>query len=764
MGILKGVDSMKKTLAWVCLLALLFSFGATSENLLFDSKDYEGSIENNTQFSFAVANDKVYLFTYGNENGEERNGYSCVESPYNEKIEPYQFSLDVLGEAISVSDVYSDGENIWTWVNGEDFCVYQAVITDEKVTFEEKARFPFKEAVEGELSEPFFSNLMPFNQFYLGRTEIFDDSGIYNILVVYDTDEEEARVYEADDEYRFLNIVGMMPYTDETVLLASAVMTDEMGELVFYELNPEEHELTELAVVSLNMADESFGYAYDREKSELYFTQERSVYRITDMDVNSLEVVANLQIQYTGSAMGPMRQGFLTSDGHYITSDGVMLFCCSLTGSEEVTTENQEITVYGSAQEYFDYAARKFSQTNPGSSVRIDRRSEVEFDLTGALNAHSDDYDIYILQVNSSEYGALYDRGFLRPMENEAIQDFVATLYPNFMDAVTLDGNVVALPLEMGCYTIAYNPNVLEELGYTTEDLPASWPEMVRFLANLAPRLEDTDYTAFCADQWVSFVRDDLAELILSAACQKIHETGTGELNTPEMAEMLDTLAGIDFEALGAKASRDDEGDYNDEMYLFDTYGNVNVSQGTTEFVPLMLSLEEGGEPMTPAEITVAVVNPYSRNPQAAEEFLATLIDELPDTTRVNFCRDWEGGVKTENADELIADNDAEIAMIQEGLDNAKDEDEKAGYQQQLEDAQASRDWIMEKFYWDISEDAVKQYQQNEQYVLPARYLGLSISEDLGPILQKCMEGTCDGATALKEMDGKLQMMMQENQ
>ena len=117
---------MKKTLAWVCLLALLFSFGATSENLLFDSKDYEGSIENNTQFSFAVANDKVYLFTYGNENGEERNGYSCVESPYNEKIEPYQFSLDVLGEAISVSDVYSDGENIWTWVNGEDFCVYQA--------------------------------------------------------------------------------------------------------------------------------------------------------------------------------------------------------------------------------------------------------------------------------------------------------------------------------------------------------------------------------------------------------------------------------------------------------------------------------------------------------------------------------------------------------------------------------------------------------------------------------------------------------------
>ena len=147
---------MKKTLAWVCLLAMLFSVGATAENLLFDGNDYESTVENNTQFSFAVANDKVYLFTYGDEDGEARNGYSCVESPYNEKIEPYQFPLDILDGTTSVAGVYSDGENIWTWVNGEVFCVYQAVITDEKVTFEEKARFPFKEAVEGELSEPFF--------------------------------------------------------------------------------------------------------------------------------------------------------------------------------------------------------------------------------------------------------------------------------------------------------------------------------------------------------------------------------------------------------------------------------------------------------------------------------------------------------------------------------------------------------------------------------------------------------------------------------
>ena len=51
MGILKGVDSMKKTLAWVCLLAMLFSFSALGETRLFSVNDYESSYT----FSFAQA-------------------------------------------------------------------------------------------------------------------------------------------------------------------------------------------------------------------------------------------------------------------------------------------------------------------------------------------------------------------------------------------------------------------------------------------------------------------------------------------------------------------------------------------------------------------------------------------------------------------------------------------------------------------------------------------------------------------------------------
>lgn len=748
---------MKKTLAWVCLLAMLFSFGALGETRLFSVNDYESSYT----FSFAQAGDTIFLFTTGYAGGDPDEGVCRIAAPYQKPSDLMEYSLgEMKGQNVKFC---SDGENLWAWKTEEGMVKVWQVTFDEGsgLTYKIKSQFPMVQALDELEMDNVPTRGLYVNGVFFGCITDFETGGMW--LAAYDIAEKNLEVFDTDADGITMNVVSVLPYSENSVLVISA---EEEGESLMhlYELSLDGLKLNQLATVPVNYPSMTFGFAYDSTEQALFFTTESNVYQLTNFDPDSLTQLTKFSGDFSSNNWVENNNGALTEDGYYIVSNGETLVAYNLAGGEEVTADDAGLAILGGGDEYFEYAVGKYDQAHPGSSVRIDLRSEVDFDLTGALNAHSDDYDIYILKVNSSEYGALYDRGFLRPMENEAIQDFVATLYPNLMDAVTLDGNVVALPLEMGCYTIAYNPNVLEELGYTTEELPASWPEMMRFLANLAPRLEDTDYTAFCADQWVSLVRNNLAGQILNAACQKIHETGTGELNTPEMVEMLDTLAGIDFEALGAKASRDDEGEDNEDMYLFDIDGNVNVNQGTTEFVPLMLSLEEGGEPMTPAEIAVAVVNPYSRNPQAAEEFLATLIDELPDTTRVNFCRDWEGGVKTENADELIADNDAEIAMIQEGLDNAKDEDEKAGYQQQLEDAQASRDWIMEKFYWDISEDAVKQYQQNEQYVMPARYLGLSVSEDLGPILQKCMEGTCDGATALKEMDGKLQMMMQENQ
>lgn len=566
---------------------------------------------------------------------------------------------------------------------------------------------------------------------------------------------------------RQIRVVGMAPYTDETVLVASCPWTENNGEVILYELDPAEEELTELLALPMGgYSQETFGYVYDRESDMLYFMMEGVLYRLSGLDPDSLEAIYDLGYSYTGgNIMSACHAAAITSDGHYIVSNGETLLACDISGETGSAGEGASIKVLGPEQEHFWDAAAAYVQENPGSEVRIFNPSELEFDLTSALVSKSDAYDIYILDVDSSEYGSMYQRGFLAPIENEKIIEFVDGVYPNLREAAVQDGSVVALPLSITCSVISYNPEVLEALGYTQADLPSTWRGFMEFLCELPERLEDTDYTAFPADSWVDRTRGNILQHVVNAACLEM-QAGDAEqtFDTPEMAETLEIFEQIDFEAMGLSPSKAEMLEYNEDMYLFMDTGSFEVNQGSEQMVPLILSMEDGAEPMLPAKMVVAVVNPYSENRQAAEEYLAALIGYMPDESRANLRVDWVGGVKIDSADETLAENDAEIAMIQTEIDNATDDETREAYEEQLEEALATRDWIMEKFYWRISEDAVGRYQNEEGYLRPVRYMGLEFDEYIYPIMQKYLDGSSNRQTFMSDLDSKLRMSLQEMQ
>lgn len=103
-------------------------------------------------------------------------------------------------------------------------------------------------------------------------------------------------------------------------------------------------------------------------------------------------------------------------------------------------------------------------------------------------------------------------------------------------------------------------------------------------------------------------------------------QNGGQTFDTPAMAEILGLFEQVDFEDMGVSASRDDLQEMNEEMFLFALDGSLEVNEGTDRMIPLVLSLDEGGEPVATTEMVVAVVNPYSGNRQAAEAYLAEVI------------------------------------------------------------------------------------------------------------------------------------------
>lgn len=120
----------------------------------------------------------------------------------------------------------------------------------------------------------------------------------------------------------------------------------------------------------------------------------------------------------------------------------------------------------------------------------------------------------------------------------------------------------------------------------------------------------------------------------------------------------------VDFGAMGLSPSKDEMLEMNDGMYLFTHDGSLEVNPGSSQMIPLVLSMEEGADPLAPTEMVVAVVNPYSKNRQASEAFLAELIKFMPDANLANLRTDWTGGIKMEGADENLAEADDNIANL----------------------------------------------------------------------------------------------------
>lgn len=754
---------MKKIFTWICLIAFVFSFQALADTTtLLDSKNFGNSTDNNIQFNFAVANDIVYLFTYGNADGNFMEGYSRVEPPYDAAAEAYQYPLPKPSDTYAIG-YCSDGETIWAYGREDDNCKLFSTHFDDagEVEYELEAEFPLYADIEDDLPMAFFVTAMIFGDYFIS---IVDDS-FEEILVTYNMEDEEAEIYDFDDEHRQINVLGVMPYTDETVLVASSPAMENTNEIVFYELDPAEGELTEVMVLPMGVdSNASFGFVYDQETDLLHFMMEGVMYRLSGLDPDSLEEVYDVGYLYHGAnIMAACHAAAITSDGHYIVSNGETLLAIDISGNAQSPAEGASIKVMGPAQEYCWDAASAYVQSAPGSDVQFFNPTELEFDLTGALVSKSDAYDIYILNVDSSEYGSMCQRGYLLPIENEKVLDFVDGIYPNLREAAISDGNVVALPLGITSRTISYDPQVLEALGYTPEELPGTWRGYMEFLRDLPSRLDGTDYTAFPADFWVAMVRRDVLMQVINAACLEV-QNGGETFDTPAMAEILELFDQIDFDAMGLSPSKDEMLDMNEGMFLFTTDGSLEVNSGSSQMMPLVLSLEEGEDPLAPTEMTVAVINPYSNNRQAAEEFLAVLIDYLPSESRANLRTDWTGGVKMEGADENLSGADEEIAMIQAEIEKAADDETREAYEAQLEEAMATRERILESFYWEISEDVVARYQAAEIYLQPMGYMGMDFNDEISPLMQKYLDGSTGRETFLRDLDSKLRMSLQEMQ
>ena len=445
--------------------------------------------------------------------------------------------------------------------------------------------------------------------------------------------EAEATLVDTDQEGYDLRPRSAAVWTEDCALLAG----EDGGEVRFYLLDMNAGEAQRGPALSC-MDPQSFGcLAVAGER--LGFVLDEQWWEMDGLD-GEPQALARTGLQpYLGS------WGLLTEEGALLADP--MEVAALQPGA---ATENA-LTVQTDGRDWVGSVARRLGQEQ-GIEVEVSSRYLSYGELSQAMLTGSDEFDVYVTSLNWPDYDALYDKGYLVPLEDEELKAWAARVYPGMAEAFTRDGDLVAIPVEIDIEGMTYNPRVTQALGIS--ELPTTMREFFHLLAQLS-HSDLGDY--FVLDPYEPNLKKTMLYWFLGKALfasQQLEDT-RGFFNTPEMRATLEEFEQIDFDAF--LQGWEDGNDYTKDVLFSSNILNCDWYywyQGVyhSDAIVMPLSVQPGQPGFLYASMYVAIINPHTRHPQAARLLLKALWADLPETMQANLLADWDTPILDENQEE----------------------------------------------------------------------------------------------------------------
>lgn len=445
--------------------------------------------------------------------------------------------------------------------------------------------------------------------------------------------EAEATLVDTDQEGYDLRPRSAAVWTEDCALLAG----EDGGEVRFYLLDMNAGEAQRGPALSC-MDPQSFGcLAVAGER--LGFVLDEQWWEMDGLD-GEPQALARTGLQpYLGS------WGLLTEEGALLADP--MEVAALQPGA---ATENA-LTVQTDGRDWVGSVARRLGQEQ-GIEVEVSSRYLSYGELSQAMLTGSDEFDVYVTSLNWPDYDALYDKGYLVPLEDEELKAWAARVYPGMAEAFTRDGDLVAIPVEIDIEGMTYNPRVTQALGIS--ELPTTMREFFHLLAQLS-HSDLGDY--FVLDPYEPNLKKTMLYWFLGKALfasQQLEDT-RGFFNTPEMRATLEEFEQINFDAF--PQGWEDGDDYTKDVLFSSNILNCDWYywyQGVyhSDAIVMPLSVQPGQPGFLYASMCVAIINPHTRHPQAARLLLKALWADLPETMQANLLADWDTPILDENQEE----------------------------------------------------------------------------------------------------------------
>ena len=384
--------------------------------------------------------------------------------------------------------------------------------------------------------------------------------------------------------------------------------------------------------------------------------------------------------------------------------------------------------------------------------------------------------DLYALYFTEGSYDALRRKGFCADLSSSPVlMNAVESMYPFVQNVLTQDGKLHAVPLNVSATTIGYYTAALDKVGLTADDLPTSLWGLLDFIEvwyeDYADEYPEIQLFEYSTDDYST-----LLNLIFEAQLAACDREGTAlTLDTPVVSKLLSRLEQLkpilqemsssEDENMAFSVISSDSADF--VRALFSVYADCLPNRyghnPSYEATPLLLSLDAGMESALHMNMSGMILNPASKNAEAAITFLEYVVEHMPADRRIAL----EPGYNEPLEYEYYASNKKNIAdwmsEMEESMANASEE-EKAMYEDNIQYARESLQQIEDE-RWAIGEEDIAAYRSlAAALVVPTGNPFYGTSPQMTSLLQRFSDGQLSADQFVKEFSRIYQMIEMESQ
>ena len=751
---------------WICLVAALAVFFSVTAHAAEGNRNL---VRNSSVFqelsdyprSGCVAGDVLYICGYNHiysyRLGEDMPSAAAFELPPAEE-----------NEARELVRLFANGDQLCALL-----CVYRNA-EDEYGPVRLEIAEVMIDGGEARFGEPVEAEVDALTVDYGSASEFVE---VYNAVCVEGilflrviNDAWMYKIYAMDLESgagRFLDVENprnMTAWKDGGLLIESYDSNAGRLELLIYDIAADR--LTP-ACAPMQADEPLSGLICSRESGRLFYMENGYVMAVSDFDFSSAQPVAELFVRYADEAESMLLPGdYYVCCGYY---DGALIRSTDTDGMPRtrITVQSAGIDEV-QMNAYYD-----FNSAHEDAAAVLKENYAEGGTIIEAMMNRDPSVDIYILSVNSEAYDALYHRGYMAALNDAEIAAAVQGMYPAIQDAITRDGEIVAVPVMLYGWTLGLDYDGFEKIGISREEIPTDWTGFLELLDEVSGLLpEDGSVRVF--EDWYTQkqARMELLDAILDSWHLQLNASGEEvRYDVPELTEALRRVMALDLDAMGMP-----EGD-EDDAYTMITVVGVGGDRNYTLVAPsagctigdmgynepALLSVIPGERTPVPLGMAVAVVNPFSRNADLAQEYLKNLYQNLGKRARYNLNAELNEPVTNRYYQQNLENTQRELESAQEALAAADAvdvpmwEDRIALLEEEIANIEA--------YGWEISPRDIAWFRAHDSQLFVSRYNYVDVAygnNEFDALIQQFLAGRMDADAFLKELDRRVQMKARE--